>query len=229
MSRQGDGKELGRKTSHSLPEKEMVEPRSSWQEGARHGRMWKRHFLNRRIGEYKVPMGQQSPGECGWEASVDLERVESRRPGGGGWHFGGSGTTTSLSVLPPKSGLRLVPCYLLCLTIQLGNLSLVPKSDPVPSVLVLRTQGSSPSPPTPYNQMHNLFPVAKTHLLRNLSFLAVACSSHCLVKETLSHASRFTCRFCIFIISSEHLHSSLISPATHKVLQTEPSLLLFLW
>ena len=82
MSRQGDGKELGRKTSHSLPEEEMVEPRPSWQEGVRPGRIWKRHFLNRRTGKCHVPVGQQSPGECGWEASVAIERVGRRWPWG---------------------------------------------------------------------------------------------------------------------------------------------------
>lgn len=38
-----------------------------------------------------------------------IERVEVEDPGGGRWHFGGTVLFRLFSVLPPKSGLRLVP------------------------------------------------------------------------------------------------------------------------
>lgn len=88
---------------------------------------------------------QKSPRASGARVNVgerpawQQQEWEVEDPRGGRQRFASQGGIVSLSALPSKSDFRLVPCYLLCLTVQLGHLSPVPNLDPVPSGSALRT------------------------------------------------------------------------------------------
>lgn len=79
----------GRMLSKDLTEEEMVGPRPSWQDGATHARMWKRHFLSKGFSKCKVLMnkcelegwgGVWARGQCGCsEGEAEETRWGGRR------------------------------------------------------------------------------------------------------------------------------------------------------
>ena len=91
------------------------------------------------MADAKSPRASEARVSVGERAVWQQQEWEVEDPRGGRQRFGGQCGIVSLSALPPKSDFRLVPCYLLCLTVQLGNLSPGPNLDPVPSGSVLRT------------------------------------------------------------------------------------------